>query len=122
MGSYNVQASDPTLVTYYVCAVGGATAVTAENESGVTISYVTTGNYLLTWANNPGKFINWVGGLHAATPANIAGHTLICDTYNTTAFTLPVWVYNASDAAHDLAALEYLNLQVTFRTGGVGGV
>lgn len=115
----HVRASVPEKIEYDVSGVGGSSEVTQEEGDGVTLTRTGTGAYLLTWANDPGVFVGLTYGLSATTPGNIAGHTLIAGLYSTSAFTLAFIVYNASDAAHDLAALEHMHLTVNFKTTSI---
>jgi hypothetical protein len=99
--------------------VGGTTAVTKVFGPGVAVTYVGTGDYLLTWAENPGAFLGATYGLQATTHADIKGHTVVVGVFNTTAFTLSVKFTNASEALHDLAALEWITLDCRFSISGV---
>lgn len=99
---------------YLVRAVGGTTAVTKVEGKDVTISYVSTGRYRLTWAACPGVLMGATYGLQATTPGNIAGHTVIFGAFTAGGTTLDFYVYNASDALHDLAALEWVTVKVVF--------
>lgn len=111
---------EPEVRHYIVRMVGtGASAPTKELGNGITITRAGVGRYLLTWKENPGKFLRALPGLQAATPGDLAGHTVIADTYDATAFALEVDLFNASFAAHDLAALEYIHLDVAFALSSV---
>jgi len=120
LDAFLVRSTIGELIVHPIRLLGtGALDPTVECGKGISVAYVTTGEYTITWSENPGTFVGMSYGLGAATPANIAGHTVIHDTYNTTAFSLDVWFYNASDAAHDPAANEYLELFVHFAQSGV---
>lgn len=110
--------NEPEVRSYKLRAVGGTATVSTDTNgggSGITISRTGTGAYRLTWSDNPGVFQGWSCNLGAATPVDLAGHTVIRDTYDATNFILDFVVYNASDAAHDLAALEYADITVDFK-------
>ncbi len=99
---------------------GGASAISKfAGGRNISISRTGTGAYLLTWAQNPGNFVGWSAGIGAATPANVAGHTVVRGEYSASAKTLAFVVYNAADAAHDLAADEYVDVQCMFVTSAV---
>ncbi len=98
--------------------VGGTTAVTKVYGPGVAVTYTGTGDYLLTWAENPGAFLGMTYGLQATTVADIKGHTVVAGVFNTTTFTLVVKLTNASESLHDLAALEWITLACHFSPSG----
>ena len=52
--------------------------------------------------------------MQAATPANLAGHTVQYDEYDSATKSLEVNVRNAADALHDLVATEWLYLEIVF--------
>ena len=107
--------SQSALVTDHVIkAVGGSAAVTKVTGPDVTITRTGTGAYLLTWAADPGNSLGAVASLQATTPGDVAGHTVICGPYVSASKTMTVTVYNASDAVHDLAALEWFNVRAAF--------
>lgn len=115
---WDQQVNEPEVRSYKLRAVGGSATISTDTDgggSGVTISRTGTGAYRLTWADNPGEFQGWHCGLGAATPANLAGHTVVRDTYDESAYTLDFVLYNSSFAAHDLAASEYFDITVDFR-------
>lgn len=108
------RSTNPEQVDHVIRSVGGVTAITKVYGPGVAVTRTGAGAYLLTWAENPGTFIGASHGLAATTPDDIKGHTVVFGAYSTTAFTLAFNLYNASDAAHDLAALEWITCRVTF--------
>lgn len=101
------------LVTEHVVrAVGGAAAVTKVTGPGVTVTRTGTGAYSVTFSENVGVVLTAVASLQATTPGDLAGHTVVFAPYNTTTKVLAFVVYNAADAAHDLAALEWVSLNI----------
>jgi len=108
------QSTNPGQKDHIIRSVGGVTAITKVYGPGVAVTRTGAGAYLLTWSENPGTFIGASAGLAATTPGDVAGHTVVFGAYSTTAFTLSFTLYNASDAAHDLAALEWITCRVTF--------
>lgn len=107
------------VVTQLVLAVGGSSAVTKVSGPGIAVTRSTTGLYLLTWSDPPGNFLGLTWGINATTPANVAAHTVVAGLYDASAGTLAVSVYNASNALHDLAALEWLTLCCFFSATSV---
>jgi len=90
----------------------GSGAPTGETGKGVVITRTGTGAYLATFTDAYASLVAQGYGLKASTPVDIAGHTVVFDDLSTTqAFTL----YNASDAAHDLAVVEVISLWWIFR-------
>lgn len=91
---------------------------TAQLGAGVTVTRTGEGAYLITWARNPGTFLGWSADLAADTPADLAGYTVVRDTYNSSTFTLAFVVYNSTFAAADIIAAQYLDITVEFSTNG----
>lgn len=107
------------VIDHLVRFVGGAAAVTKVEGVGVAVSYVSTGIVRLTWADNPGRFMGFTYGLQATTPADVKGHTVTAAVFNTSTFVLDLHITNASEALHDLAALEWCNARIAFARTGV---
>jgi hypothetical protein len=84
---------------------------------GYTVSSPGTGRYLVTFDNAYDDDIVFVASLQAATPGDLAGHTLIWDTISAKA--VEVVVYNDTPAAHDLAASEWINFVAVFKATAV---
>ena len=99
---------------FKVTGVGGSTAVTQVTGKGVALTRTSAGLYLLTWADSPGNLCGFKAGLQATTLAAIAGHTIVFGAWTAGGTTLAFSVYNASDVVHDLAALEWVSLELTF--------
>lgn len=117
---YPVRSTQAENVTHKVRGVGGATAITQVTErSGVTLSWLSTGTYRMQWAQNPGRHLGNDFTLSATTPANLAGHTVVFGAYDSTNYRLDFVLTNASDAVHDLAALEWVDLRIDFKEGSV---
>lgn len=115
---WDQQVSEPEVRSYKLRAVGGTATIATDTDgggSGITITRTGTGAYLLTWSDNPGLFQGWSCNLGATTPGDLAGHTVIRGVYNSSAYTMAFVLYNASEAAHDLAAAEYFDITVDFR-------
>lgn len=98
----------------------GAANPTVEVGQNMTVAWVSTGLYRITWSPGPGKFIGWSGpGWGAATTGDLKGYTAVRDTYDTTNHQLDVAVYNSSFALADLAANQYMDATFTFSEGGL---
>ena len=113
---YEPLTSEPELREHVVRFVGGSAAVTKVRGRGITVTYITTGIVDITWSENPGVFIGLSGMpmFQATTAADVKGHTCVPGAYNSSTKTLRLNITNASDALHDLAALEWLNLVALF--------
>jgi O-acetyl-ADP-ribose deacetylase (regulator of RNase III) len=120
LAAYPHRSTQPESVEHVVRGVGGSAAVTKQLGAGLALTRTGTGAYRITWSETPGTFLGAVASLMAATPGDLAGHTVIFDTYDATNRRLDFIVYNASDAAHDLAANEYVVVVAKFVTGAVG--
>jgi hypothetical protein len=94
----------------------GVTKITGR-VVGFTVAYVSTGRYRITYAEAYYEQIAVSHGLMATTPGDIAGHTVVFGVLS--GRMQDVYLYNASDALHDLAALEWISFEATFRAGTV---
>lgn len=94
----------------------GAAVPTKVYGPGVTITRTGVGAYTLTWSENPGTFLGMAPSWQATTPADLKGFTVVAGVFASNA--LPIVVYNASDAAADLAALQWLTLKCSFSPSG----
>lgn len=119
MGSV-AKSAECDLITYEVLGVGGSAAVTevTNTTAGVALTWVSTGRVRLTWPSNPGIFAGAVWSFQATTPADVKNYVAIHGAYNTTAFSLDVYLYE-SGTLTDLAAFEWLNGTVKFRLSAV---
>lgn len=110
---YPVVVSEPELRTIKVRLLGtGAAAPTKVYGRGITVARTGAGVYTLTFASSPGDFVGVKFGLDATTPGDIKNHSVICTKTSSTVIT--VNFYDAAAAAHDLAALEWINLDLDF--------
>lgn len=124
LGAFPVRSGNvPEFVEYQLRLLGtGAADPTVEvGGGGMTVTRTGSGAYRIAWAENPGTYVGGGVTVAAATPADVAGHTCIADTWDATNFRFDWTLYNAADAAHDLAANEYFIVRVMFRRGGVAG-
>jgi hypothetical protein len=108
----------------YRIRLEGANGANPENElgQGVAVTRTNEGEYLITWAKNPGTFVGWTApAFWAATPGDLKGYTAVRDTYNSTAFTLAFIVYNSSFSAADLIVDQGCEFWVEFAaTAAIG--
>lgn len=96
----------------------GAANPTKVYGKGVAITRTGAGAYSVVFSENPGNYVGFVPGLDATTPADLAGHTVI-GKWTAATLTFSLVLYNASFAAHDLAALEWINLELKFKRTSV---
>jgi len=119
LDGFKQKSNSAELKAHVVNAVGGSAAVTKVNGPGIAVTRTGTGLYLLTWSDLPGNFLGLTYGLNATTMTAIAGHTIAAGLYDAAAGTLAISVYNAADALHDLAALEWMTLVCYFSATNV---
>lgn len=100
-----------------ILGTGAATPTKQEGE-GVTVSYLATGSYRITFAENPFQFIGAFYGLLATTNSALKGYTVVFTDYDATNFRLDFIVYNSSFAAADLAATQRLCIFARFAKTG----
>lgn len=93
-------------------------APTISEGTGFTVARTGTGAWTITFTKSYAALVAFTWGLQASTPADVKGHTVIVDDL-ASGTTLPLVIYNASDAAHDLVATEYLTFTAVFRAGAV---
>lgn len=97
----------------------GATDPTRRAGHDVTVTRTAEGVYKFAFAENLGTFVVIAGhAFRADTPTDVAGYTIAGDTYvapsGSTDGYIEVTVVNASDAADDLEAAEYLDITFAF--------
>ena len=120
LNAYPQRSSEPEVVCHHVRLLGtGAANPTKQLGAGIAATRTSEGLYKLTWSDNPGTFVGVSHCFGAATPADLVGHTCVRDTFDTSAYSLEVRVADDADAADDLEADEYLDLQVYFKRTAV---
>lgn len=104
----------------FMLGANGA-APTVQEGLGTTVARTGEGAYTITFPTgfSPGNFVGFDFGFVAATPADLAGYTVVCDTYNESTGVLAFVVYNSSFAAADIIADQYLSLGLKFRRSNV---
>jgi hypothetical protein len=110
---YPVKSTRREIVTVAGSFVGGTTAATKATGYDVTVTYVSTGLYTLTFADVYAENLAFITQLQAATPGDVKGHGVVADTMS--AGVIQVSVYDASNNLHDLAASEWLHFVAVFR-------
>lgn len=118
--AFPVRAMLPELQEHVVTMVGtGASAPTKVYGPGVTITRTGAGDYRLTWSESPGAYVSASFALRATTESDIKNHSVIIGTWDSSGLTLDLTFWDASAAAHDLAASEWIELLVRFKTTAV---
>ena len=114
LDAYEVRSNISESRKFFVRGVGGSSTVTQVSGKGVVLTRTGSGAYLLTFSDSPGYLMGATAGFQATTLANVAGHTVVFGAWTAGGTTLAFSVYNASDSVHDLAALEWMTLDLTF--------
>lgn len=114
---YPARDDQPELQRRIVKILGtGAANPTKVLGAGVTVTRVSDGRYRFVWAENPGA---WVGmeapGWQATTPADLDGYTAVAGAYDATTRTVDVYIYDATPALANLAALNWALLTFVFK-------
>lgn len=110
----------PSERLYRVRLLGtGAAVPTKQVGPGVTVTRTGAGVLRFSFNENPGTFVGVAGHCFgAATPGDMAGHTLLRDTYVAPTSSadgyVELTVADAADAADDLEADEYLDVTFAF--------
>jgi hypothetical protein len=100
----------------------GANGANPTNQiaPGVTVTRTGEGAYRITWAKVPGTYRGVKGfSFEAATPADLAGYTVVFDTFDATNKRLDFVVYDSTFAAADIIADQYLCITVGFANTGL---
>lgn len=120
MDGFPIRANKAELRAELVTMEGtGAAAPTKLYGPGITITRTGEGVYKFTWANNPGHFLGMTWGLGAATPADVSGHTVTHDTYDSSAKTIECTFAEQDFSVFDLADNEFCTLVFWFATSAV---
>lgn len=117
LDAYNTKDSEPEVVNYSVRLLGaGAAAPTKVQGKGITVGRSGVGVYTLTFDNRPGTYQGMTFGFDANTPLNVAGCTcaITTSTVTTNAWTITVYSGGTTPAARELAANEWLTLNIKF--------
>lgn len=99
-------------------AGAGAADPTILLGRGVTVRWISTGLYEVTWPESQGAFAGYAPGFQATTAADLKGYSCVAGDYNATTRKLRVSVTSAGDALVDLTATQKLNLRVAFKQTG----
>jgi hypothetical protein len=116
-GEWKVRSTEPEQDETVIGITGtGADDPTKRVGRGVTITWVSTGRYRITWASAPGIFEAVLGPVFGAdTASDVKGYTLTRGAYSSAARTLDLYVWDSTFTAADLAAAQYLDLTVRFK-------
>lgn len=126
LNAYVEKCSEPETVGILVKfeGNGGASPTNKPFGSGVTVTWVSTGIYRLTFSDAQGQYVGCSApGISDTAPAGVAGFTAHVDEDSYTAATrqLDVHVYNASQALADLPATSFLFMEPKFKRTAVKG-
>jgi len=116
---YPVRGSHQETTEYVLRILGaGAATPTKQEGLGMTVSYISTGKYKITWAEDPYQFLSAGYGLLPATIGDLKGFSVEFEAYNSTTKTMQFQLWNASQSATDLATTQRLSIVLKFaRTG-----
>jgi len=119
---YEQLTTEPECRKHIVKFVGGTAAITKVFGKGMTTTYVSTGIVEIAWpdlASKPGAFVGCTGHcFEATTPGDLKGFTVVPGVYNATTKKLRVNIFNSTFNLADLAALNWLTLELCFKETG----
>lgn len=119
---YPPKDSEPETRHHLVRMVGtaGPAAPTKVLGQGITITRDGVGVYTLTWASTPGTWVGPAGeSFQATTSADVKNLSVSWGVFNTTTRAVQFKVWDGAGAARELAALEWLTVDIIFKaTGG----
>ncbi len=100
---------------FFAFTGAGAADPTKTHGQRATVTWISTGLYELTFAENPGAF---VGATHpafqATTAADLKGYTGVFGDFNATTRKLRLSITGASDALVDLTSTQKVQFRVAF--------
>lgn len=112
---YPVRGSEPEGWIHTTLITGTAGTVTKVSGKGVTVTYIATGVYQLTFADYPGSFGGVSGDFQATTMSALKGYTAVLGSFDATGKIVQVSVFNSSFAAADLIVSQWLSLGLEFK-------
>lgn len=111
------RANEPEVVTY--CATlegaGANDLVVIAGGKNMTFTRTGVGTHTLSFNENPQVFLGMAAMVGDDTPGNVAGHKVVRGAYDGDAFSVPMLISDALDAAADLTAGQYLDVRVYFK-------
>ena len=120
MQQYDPKVSTAAQRRYFLRAKGSGAGVAPVVDLGqrMTIAWIATGRLTITWLDNPGTFVGLGSTNFRDTTAQstVKGFTVTAGGYPATAstFTLELDVWNASQAAADLATTSIIDQEFIF--------
>ncbi len=115
MEAYLDRASEPGLVKVECRFLGtGAALMTKEYGSGFVLARTGVGVHTLTFPEYPGRYIGSQTNFDATSAIAVAGYTAVVTV--TSPLVLTLSTFNGSNAAADMAAAQWLNLTLKFKT------
>lgn len=109
--AFPARTTEPETVLVPFSFVGVTSSVAKVFGANMAVARTGTGTYTLTPSAPPGEFLTWVPSLTATTASGLAGFSAV-GTW--AAGVLTIVVYNASQAATDLAAAQWLGGMLVF--------
>lgn len=120
--AFDSQDSEAAIVNTTIRLAGtGAADPTLVYGKGVSVQRLGVGVFRVTWKENPGFYAGYYAGMGSATPAGLAGCTIVTIPYTNVGFILDVYFFSGgtTPAARDLAATEFINLDAKFKRNGI---
>lgn len=124
LNGYVERATEPDSYVIPVRFEGAGAANPTKNfGAGVTVTWVSTGLYRLTFSDAQGTYVGCLGAVSDTVPAGVAGFTFHPDqdSYTAAGKALDVTVYNAANALADLPATSFLYVEVRFKRSSTPG-
>ena len=106
----------------FVGAGAAPVAKVADTGHGMTATRNGVGLVTLAWLDNPGIFMGLQPNFQATVPAGVKGYTCVPGVFSNAGgvYSIQLSITSAAEALVDLAALQWLNVTVTFKRSGVG--
>jgi len=107
----------------YDCRILGTGAADPTRQigadAGITVTRTGAGVYRFQFDHNPGTFIRADPTVTATTPSAVKNYSAVPGDYDATNFRIDVSVFNAAGTATDLAAAQFMHLELRFARTGV---
>lgn len=118
--SFETRDTESEVRHHIVRMVGtGAAAPTWIRGKGLAITRDGVGIYTLTWRDNPGEWIGPAGeSFNATVSANVKGCSVSWGVYSAATKSVQFKVWDVTGTARELAALEWLTVDVMFQLTG----
>lgn len=103
-----------------VATGAGAAAPTVTQSLGCAVTRTGVGVWLITFKENPGRFVGWGGAAFFSTAmTDVKGYSGILGVYNPATFAVAFSIFSSAFAAVDLTAVQFVSIDLYFKETSV---